>query len=198
MPRRSSSFARRWRARVRSVTASSRARQRSRTASWSMVGGCTAVSRSARSSSGQLPGVAAVGLDAVAGPPGDQRRRDHPAFDAFGLELALQREATRTGLVAGHDRPRRHALQALRKPLHRPRLVRQLPLLGPSALRRQHRDPDRRCVCIHPCVCGSHLPDRLPFVCGSVASRRNPRVCELGAGHSIRSTTPSSPIAPGR
>ena len=38
---------------------------------------------------GELPGVAAVGLDAVAGPPGDERRRDHLAFDALGLELAL-------------------------------------------------------------------------------------------------------------
>ncbi len=118
---------------------------------------------------GELPCVAAVGLDAVAGPPRDQRRRDHPAFDACGLELALQREAPRPRLVAGHDRPRRHAPQALREPLHRLRLVRQLPLLGPSALRRQHRHVDRPRVCIHPCICGSHLPDRLPFVCGSAA-----------------------------
>ena len=80
---------------------------------------------------GQLPGVVAVGLDAVAGPLRDQRRRDHLALDAFGLELALQREAARTGLVAGHDRPRRHALQALCEPLHRAQLVCQLPLLGP-------------------------------------------------------------------
>ena len=62
--------------------------------------------------------------------------------DAFGLELALQREAAWPGLVAGHDRPRRHALQALRGPLHRAQLVRQLPLLGPLGPRRQHRDPE--------------------------------------------------------
>ena len=87
----------------------------------------------------------------------------------LGLELALQREAPRPRLVARHDRPRRHALQALREPLHRPPLVRQLPLLGLPRSRRQHRDPDRRSVCIHPRVCGTHLHDRLPFVCGSAA-----------------------------
>ena len=38
---------------------------------------------------GQLARVAAVGLDAVARLAWDQRRRDHPAFDALGHELAL-------------------------------------------------------------------------------------------------------------
>ena len=52
----------------------------------------------------QLARVAAVGLDADARPTRDQRRRDHAALDALGLEPALQREARRARLVAGHDR----------------------------------------------------------------------------------------------
>ncbi len=33
--------------------------------------------------------------------------------------------------------------------------------IGPLRPRRQHRHVDRPRVCIHPCICGSHLPDRL-------------------------------------
>ena len=60
----------------------------------------------------ELPRVASVGLHAIAGPARDQRRRDHLAVDALGLEPTLQREAAGPGLVAGDDRARRRALEA--------------------------------------------------------------------------------------
>ena len=48
----------------------------------------------------QLASVAAVRLDAIAGPTGNQRRRDHLARDPLLCERPLQLEATRPGLVA--------------------------------------------------------------------------------------------------
>ena len=128
MPRRSSSFASRWRAVGHGVLA-----RPADVAHRLLVGsrGMHDRQQVRAQQLRQLAHVAAVGLHAVPGPPGDQRRRDHPAFDARGLELALQREAARTGLVARYHRTCCRTLQALREPLHRPRLVRQLPFLGP-------------------------------------------------------------------
>ena len=126
-----------------------------------------------------------MGVGSRAG--GGVGRRDHLAFDACGLELALQREAARAS--PGAMRSRRCASRFTERGSCASCHSSDRP---PSALRRQYPHLDRRGVCIHPYICGSHLLDRLPFVCGSVASRRNLRAGELGAGHSIGFSASSS------
>ena len=54
----------------------------------------------------ELAGIAAIGLDAIAGPPRNQRRRDDVTRDAVRGQRPLQLEAAGPGLVAAlHRRP---------------------------------------------------------------------------------------------
>src|SRR5262245_38369577 len=53
---------------------------------------------------GKLACIAAVSLDAIAGPPRNQRGRDHIAWHVVSGECPLQFEATRAGFVAAGAR----------------------------------------------------------------------------------------------
>ena len=79
---RSSSLARRWRARIRSPRRSSRARTRSRSASSSTLGTATAMQLPRRQQPDQPLGVTTIGLDPISRSARDQPRRAHHAIDA--------------------------------------------------------------------------------------------------------------------
>jgi hypothetical protein len=59
---------------------------------------------------GERDGIAAVGLDAVAGLSGDERGGDHPAGELFSGEIAIQPIATGAGLI-NEDQPGGFGLQ---------------------------------------------------------------------------------------
>jgi len=54
---------------------------------------------------GELAGIASVGFDAIARPPGNQRRRDDLTRYLVRGQRSLQLEATRTGFVTAGHRP---------------------------------------------------------------------------------------------
>ena len=64
---------------------------------------------------GELAGIAAIGFDAIAGPPGNERGRDDVTRDAVRGERALELEATRAGFVAALHGPWRRRRSTKRR-----------------------------------------------------------------------------------
>ena len=88
----------------------------------------------------ELPGVAAIRLDAIAGAPRDQRRGDDVTGDRMRREGALQLEAARPGFVATGDGALSfHALDETlnRRNVRRQRMQRRRPV--PRQQDRRHR-----------------------------------------------------------
>ena len=64
---------------------------------------------------GELAGIAAIGFDAIARPPRNERRGDDVARNAVRRQRALQFEATRAGFVAALDGTARRRRSTKRK-----------------------------------------------------------------------------------
>ena len=142
-PWRRSSLQSRWRARIRSPRASSRARTRSRAASSAGARDAHRSELAEAQQLGQPQGVAAVGLDALAGRPGDLRGRGHQAGDAGRRAGAREAEAGGPGLVGDGER-----LALLAQPGRRaPRCAPGRSQLRTSPLAAvEHPGRDRPCV----------------------------------------------------
>ena len=125
----------------------------------------------------ELARIASVGLDALAGLPRYQRRRDHLALHPTPFELPLQRIPAGTCLVAARNHAWGSPFQLPTQPLHRPLLVPNLPRDRFCRLRGQQSHHQLPLVRIDPHVGDRLAHDRLPFVCGSDAAPGvNPRI----------------------
>ena len=90
--------------------------------------------------------------------PGDQRRRDHPAIDAFAWSWRCSANPGRSRLVAAGHRAPALAPKPPRESRDRARLILKPPLLAILRPAPMHRHVDRSCVNVQ-----SHVP-RCPLL----------------------------------
>ena len=121
----------------------------------------------------QFGGVAAIGLDPLAGAPRGQRRGDHLTRHLKGRDLPVEIVARDPRLVARLDRPL--APEALEQAPDEGRLLGQLTQFGLRLARPQDPRDDLPLAVIQRHVRSTLVHDRPPFACGSVPRRNNPR-----------------------
>jgi len=144
---------------------SSRHRRRSRAASFLRRRNVDGGQRAGPIEERQLGRVAAVGLDAIARPPGNEAGRNDVAREVMRHQRALQLEPARSGLVAALHRA--GPVHPLHEAQHR-REVRGQMMDGRPLLARQQDGGDRRDRVLIEGNDGSRLcHDRPPLYCGS-------------------------------
>ena len=109
----------------------------------------------------ELPGIATVRLDAVAGLAWDQGRRNDVAAQPAEMQLTVQGVAARPRFVATLNGPRRKTGQLPAQPFDGPRLIGDSPGRWRALMADQHRNGEIFLVRVNAYVGDSLLHDRL-------------------------------------